>query len=97
MLTTIELIMLGLAVWRLTSLLKDEAGPWNVFGKLRSLLRTENEESFFGKLFGCHFCLSMWSAAITYGLYVTCPVIPIILALSTISILLYTFAEPYME
>jgi hypothetical protein len=96
---TVNLLLIGLATWRLTSLLADEEGPWNIFGKLRKLLGVEPEgQNFFSKMFNCHFCLSMWSAiAVCLFYFLTSPVVVLPLAASAISIMIYTFAEPYMS
>lgn len=48
-----------LAVWRVTHLLHAEAGPWDIFARLRRRLGT----GFMGALFGCFYCLSVWIAA----------------------------------
>lgn len=64
-------IVLSLATWRLTSLLYTEDGPKQVFRKLRSALGilhdSEGEpagypETFWGGLFACFWCLSVWVA-----------------------------------
>lgn len=49
----------ALAVWRLTHLLHAEDGPFDVFVRLRRGVG----EGFFGKLLGCFYCLSLWTAA----------------------------------
>lgn len=47
-----------LAVWRLTHLVVEEDGPWDVFLKLRELARRAGVE----RLFGCFLCFSVWAA-----------------------------------
>src|ERR1700712_3028272 len=50
-------LLLGiLGVWRFTHLLHAEAGPWNMFGALRSFAG----HGFFGDLLDCFYCLSLW-------------------------------------
>jgi len=52
-------LVLGiLAVWRITHLLQDEDGPWNVLVRLRRALG----RSFWGSLLDCFYCLSLWIA-----------------------------------
>ena len=51
------LILATLAVWRLTSLLVYEDGPFGVFDRLRDAL-------LFRRLLGCFWCTSVWTAAI---------------------------------
>ncbi|MEO8154251.1 MAG: hypothetical protein ABI605_14380 [Rhizobacter sp.] len=48
-----------LAVWRLTHLLHAEAGPGQVFYRLR----TQAGTGFIGQAIGCFYCLSLWVAA----------------------------------
>ena len=54
------MFLLGiLAVWRVTHLLHAEDGPWDCLFLFRNWLGN----SFFGKLFACFFCLSLWISA----------------------------------
>jgi hypothetical protein len=48
-----------LGVWRVTHLLSEEAGPLEIFRRLRRLAG----EGFWGQLFGCFYCMSVWVAA----------------------------------
>ena len=52
------LLVVLLAVWRITHLLWGEDGPGDVFVRLRKLAG----ESLFGKLLDCFYCLSLWIA-----------------------------------
>jgi hypothetical protein len=45
-----------LAVWRLTHLLSQEDGPFDVVIRFRKLLG----HGFFGSLLDCFYCLSIW-------------------------------------
>ena len=49
-------ILSALAVWRLTHLLAEEDGPWDLIVRLRSRLGG----GFFGSLMDCFYCLSLW-------------------------------------
>jgi hypothetical protein len=49
----------GLGVWRITHLLTQEAGPAAVLAKLRQ----SAGGSFWGELFSCFYCMSVWIAA----------------------------------
>lgn len=70
---SIELIvLLGLATWRVSSMIVNESGPFDVFLKLRSLAGIKHDENgkqmevpsmFFAQLFSCVWCSSMWVAA----------------------------------
>jgi hypothetical protein len=45
-----------LAVWRLSHLLSQEDGPFDLVIKFRKLFG----QGFFGSLLDCFYCLSMW-------------------------------------
>lgn len=51
-------VLVLLAVWRITHLLWREDGPADVFLLLRKLAG----ESLFGRLLDCFYCLSLWIA-----------------------------------
>lgn len=53
-----SLLIVWLAVWRITHLLWGEDGPGDIFVRLRKLAR----QSFFGRLLDCFYCLSLWVA-----------------------------------
>ncbi len=48
----------SLAIWRLTHLFWGEDGPWDVFGRLRTMAG----DSGLGRLLDCFYCLSLWVA-----------------------------------
>jgi hypothetical protein len=54
----IQLVVIILAVWRITHLLQAEDGPWDLVFRLRKLMGS----SFFGHLMDCFYCLSIWVA-----------------------------------
>lgn len=59
----IELISI-LAVWRLTRLIGDESGPYNLFAKARGRFyhRSGRPNGIIGELLDCFWCLSVWVA-----------------------------------
>lgn len=57
----IHFLYLSLAVWRISILFTAEAGPFNVFKKLRSLK--------MGGLFDCIYCTSMYVGFFAMLLY----------------------------
>jgi hypothetical protein len=59
-----ELIIILLAVWRLTHLIQAEDGPFDLIYKLRELAGN----SVIGKLMDCFYCLSIWISLIP-GIY----------------------------
>lgn len=80
--TIIELIINIFSVFRLTNLLYEEEGPYNIFGHIREiaglfiyqtdteLVRYVNEENgkynFFGNLLKCFWCTSLYTSLIVY-------------------------------
>ncbi len=46
----------ALAVWRISHLLAEEDGPWDLIVKLRAWLG----QSVLGRLMDCFYCLSLW-------------------------------------
>ena len=42
-------LLIILAVWRVTHLITNESGPFDIFEKIR-----------YGKLLNCFYCLSFW-------------------------------------
>jgi hypothetical protein len=48
----------ALAVWRLTHLLTEEDGPWDMIARLRVRLGS----SMAGRLIDCFYCVSLWIA-----------------------------------
>ena len=84
----LDLLILGLAVWRFSSLLVQEGGPWDIFARLRhrigvrydaeSLPYGRNE---FAKGIVCTWCISVWLGLIATAMYLLAPRITVLLAL----------------
>lgn len=51
-------IILSLVIWRMTHLLANEDGPWDLVFKLRKQLG----QGLLGSLLDCFYCLSIWIA-----------------------------------
>ena len=96
--TIIDLLILALATWRLTSLLAFEDGPGEVFAKVRSKLGVKYDQqskpygtNLVSKAIICTFCASVWWGAGWTVLYLVWP--PVIylalpLALSAVAIII---------
>ena len=65
-----ELLILGLATWRITSLLVTEDGPYDIFGRLRAFLGVRYDEynSPYGTNVIAQGLLCMWCASVWVGL-----------------------------
>lgn len=87
-----RLLLLGLASWRLASLLMRERGPFDVFGRLRTRLGVDRagEMGEWQELFSCVWCLSIWTALILYVFRF--PLLLYVLAASTIAIAIERYA-----
>ncbi len=71
-----DFIILGLAVWRLSSLFSNEIGPFRIFAKLRiwagETLTVEGRRvatTGFGEGLICTACESVWWAIIMFTCY----------------------------
>lgn len=64
----LDLIILGLATWRISSIVVNEDGPFDIFFKMRAKMGITAldpvPETFWAGLFGCVYCLSVWVGAI---------------------------------
>ncbi len=49
-------VLCALAIWRVTHLLAEEDGPWDLIVRLRASLGS----SMLGRLMDCFYCLSLW-------------------------------------
>ncbi len=77
-----DLGVTALAAWRLAVLLVVERGPWKLVTRLRSLAGVDHDEdgdatslpdSMPGSLFGCVWCMSLWTAGAMYGILLVRP------------------------
>ena len=80
-------------------MLVNEDGPFAVFAWIRRRLgvETPGEISGIATLLTCVWCTSVWTAALLWPLWVTAPVIPSILAASTVAIAIDTAINRWNE
>lgn len=66
-----EILIYILATWRVSSLLVNELGPWDLFMHIRELAGIEHDENkettiipdgFFAGVLSCVWCASLWVA-----------------------------------
>ena len=98
-----DFIILALATWRLSSLLTDEAGPFNVMERLRYLLgvRYTSDMIPYGKNelargVLCGWCNSVWIGVFWTVLYVVwppCVYLALPFALSAVAAVLYELLD----
>jgi len=72
----VEIIVLGLATWRLASLLSREDGPWAVFSRFRGFLGVEHDDhgnprgtNTLAEGVLCLWCCSVWIGLLLGALY----------------------------
>jgi hypothetical protein len=95
-----NLLVYGLATWRVSSLFVREDGPFFVFRLIRELAGMTHDENgqvvqipdrFFAQLLSCVWCTSFWAALFWVILWIIIPEITFILAflfaLSTVAIM----------
>lgn len=101
------LLVHGLAVWRISSLLVREEGPFRIFVRLRELTGIQHDadwrpwvipDRFFAQLLGCIWCASLWVGFIFAVLFLTLPEfsfrMAIVFSFSTLAILLDRLIKP---
>jgi hypothetical protein len=68
-----------MAVWRLSSLIVQEKGPFNIFVKIRKLAKIEHDDTgevvsspdtFWGGLLSCVWCSSVWISGFWTACYI---------------------------
>jgi hypothetical protein len=88
-----QVVLIGLAAWRLTALLSYERGPFNVFLHLRSLLGFVHDDDgrpdewpdgVLQSVISCPWCLGLPMAAVAFGLWQVVPLAVIVLAVATV-------------
>lgn len=92
----LHLLAVGLASWRLASLLQRERGPFAIFEQLRVAIELRDgvpvEEQRIryevAQGLACWWCLSLWTSAACFALYRVSPAIVRIMAASTIAIVI---------
>ena len=55
---SLRFVTSALAVWRLTHMMSEEEGPWQILARLCRTMGT----GMLGQLSHCFFCLSVWVA-----------------------------------
>ena len=98
----LDLLVLSLATWRLSSLLVVERGPFDIFMRLRSLAGIQHDQkgdaymipdNIVAQILSCVWCCSTWIAIFLTTLYVILPemiVAAFPFALSAIAIIIQT-------
>ena len=102
--TITALLVLGLATWRLSSLLVTEEGPFGILVKFRFIIGIKYDElsnpvgtNIIADLFTCVWCASVWVGLFFVIIWLINANVAIIvslpLALSAFAVLVDTFAN----
>lgn len=84
----LETLLIGLAGWRLASLLVNEMGPWHIFDRLRTLVGVKpGLIGAWAELFSCVWCMSIWTTLAAYFLYQIEPRAVMVVAAAAVAIL----------
>lgn len=102
-----NLIIFGLATWRVASLLVREDGPMYLFQYIRKMAGIQHDgdgvpymipSNFFAQVLSCVWCASLWVGAWFYGMWFLFPesttIIATALALSTMAIIIDRHLSP---
>lgn len=100
MITALDVFILGVATWRITSLLVREQGPFKIFERIRELSGIKHDvdgnilvipDNFFADLLSCVWCCSIWVAfgwSVVFFIYPRIVWVAIPFALSSIAVFL---------
>jgi hypothetical protein len=82
-------ILIGLAGWRVASLLVTEDGPFKIFERIRWHFQPVgiiSDHDFFDSLFNCIWCMSIWTTALMAVIWLFCPEAVIVIAAMSIAL-----------
>ena len=97
-----QAVLIGLAGWRLASLVTHEAGPLDVFLRFRRSLGIEHHEgepiawpeNVLAQALSCVWCLGVWTTAAMYGVWQLEPVLVMVAAGASILVLVEKWVRP---
>lgn len=81
-----QLVIIGLASWRVAALISYEDGPFDVFARFRWAIgmRPRREYNTLAKMVQCVWCLGVWVAPLMFGLWYVHWAIPMVLAIAAV-------------
>lgn len=90
--TILDTLCIGAAAWRLASLLVTEDGPGLIFMRLRGMVGVveepgEQSSGFLALLFGCMWCMTVWTTILMAGIWYLEPVAVMICAAMTVALM----------
>jgi hypothetical protein len=103
--TISEFLIFGLATWRLASLLVNEAGPFDMFIRLRERVGIQHQDGvaylipdgFLPGVLSCVWCSSVWCAALFVLAWLILPTVALpvalVFAFSAVAVIVETFVR----
>jgi hypothetical protein len=79
---SIFLVLAAFAVWRISAILVEERGPWDICYRFRKFIGIEHDgnmdvdvvpERFFPLLFSCIKCTSVWIGLLVMVVFLSMP------------------------
>jgi hypothetical protein len=88
----LDALIVGLAAWRVTSLLVTEDGPWDVFVRLRERFGVDQpgEMGMVQRVLSCVWCASVWAVPPLWAVHSVAPVVTAMLAAMTVAVAVET-------
>lgn len=88
----VDVLIIGLASWRIASLLVTEEGPGLVFMRLRTMVGVlegpgEQSSGFLPLVFSCIWCMSIWTTLLAAAIWYLEPVAVMICAAMTVALI----------
>ena len=93
----VEALLIGAAAWRIAALISYERGPFDIFLQFRKLLGFQHNENgepttwpdgIVQKIVSCVWCIGIYSVVAMWGLWQISETAVLILAASTIVVVL---------
>lgn len=87
-------LVVGLATWRVASLLVHERGPYGIFARLRAAIQPFGEIRGFwlqlrdevAQVLACVWCCSLWVVGPLWALYMLAPLAVAMLAAAAVAV-----------
>lgn len=95
----VQVLVIGLAAWRLSALLVYEDGPFRIFERFRTLIGIDPNggvisSGFLPQLFTCIYCTSVWVAVLMWLLWLVAWWIPGVLAAAAVALVTERITKP---
>ena len=84
----IDIVIVGLAAWRVSSLIVHEDGPWDVYERLRERLgaNRDDDRGTMQRALSCVWCVSVWCVPPLYVVHGAAPLVTAMLAAMAVAV-----------